>query len=220
MTCLEAHFCVTFDVSWRSYTLSHKGYALEHILENLLLEVGEQKRETPIWDRSRRNPSSGAMRGLKADVVSNIPWLKPDWIFECKHYRQSSLKGPSYRFQAKDWWDLERDARSYHVDAVPVFVFCFKGQKQAIYAVFKLDSLEQFRKKTGIAYSCAGMYLQSTRGAKPHFSLAHNELRKDLGTSPTNYARLVSGTEELPDLACVRLPVMKHLLLILKELRA
>lgn len=194
--------------------MSHKGYALEHTIEDMLLLAAGQQREQPLYSRSHRNPTSGAHRGAKGDVVSMIPWLPRQWVIECKHYRQQSARGAVYRLAGKDWSDAARDAASYG-NAIPVFVFCFKGQRDAIYFVFRSDDLDPLAESAGLTLSLTSTYTQA-RAGKLHFSLAYCDLKKDLSVPICNKVHLFAADPAFPELACVHRSAVVHLLAQLK----
>lgn len=206
--------------------MSNKGYPFEHSIEEDLLQLGEQKRETPLFERSHRIPTSGAARGMKGDVRSNIPWLRPHWIIECKHHRQSLAAGSSYKFYEKDWLDLQRDAASYGTpkDYAPVFIFCFKGQKNASYCCMSREHFSQMRAAApSLRFYMTEIVFPNPRGKKTHFLFMHSALKKKLSVldeKDNPFFRLAWKMEDPlgeRDLVCLSWSVAKQLLASLKS---
>jgi hypothetical protein len=105
----------------------NKGYALEHEIEEILLRLAKQNREVPMPERTFRVPQSGSIRGLKGDIVTNIPFLPFQFLIECKSRRARSKKGPVFRLDSEWLPKLEKEAAE--MNKVPLLVFSFKGVK-------------------------------------------------------------------------------------------
>lgn len=160
--------------------MSNKGYAFESSIEKLFLRLAGQSRDLPLFERVHRIPSSGAMRGAKGDIlVPNIPWLGKTWCIEAKHYRQGSKRaGPSYRFQLRDWRDIERDSLTYK-NAVPIFAFRFKGTKLATtYYVLPAAVFTELADKFSPSFSAHRTMVPSIKGKLPHVLFYHTELKQ------------------------------------------
>lgn len=122
--------------------MSHKGYGLEHEVEQWLLKIEEHTADTPMDDRSYRVPSSGAMTSLSGDVRSRIKWLPKQIIFECKARKNSSKKERSLRLE-KIWLDKNRQEAEKE-NRLSIVVVSFKQTPDnRLHAVIPLDHLKE-----------------------------------------------------------------------------
>jgi len=105
----------------------NKGYALEHEVEEVFLRFAKQDRNSPLSERTFRVPQSGSIRGLKGDIVTNIPFLPFQFLVECKARKTKSKKGPIFRLDSEWLPKLEKEAAE--TNKIPLLVFSFKGVK-------------------------------------------------------------------------------------------
>ena len=103
-----------------------KGYALEKFIEDYFLELAGQTREMPLEQRTFRVPFSGAMKCWKGDVLTNIKWLKYQFMVECKERRLKRKKRGVF-FNLQKEWLVKLQEESYAVKRIPLFIFSFKG---------------------------------------------------------------------------------------------
>ena len=101
----------------------NKGYPLEHEVEQIFLNLAGQRRTNGILTRTFRVPQSGSIRGLKGDVVTNIPFLKKQFLIECKARK-------SEPFYLDPEWLLKIEQEAKETDKIPLLVFSFKGAKK------------------------------------------------------------------------------------------
>jgi len=106
----------------------NKGYALEHEIEEVFLRFAKQDRNSPLSERTFRVPQSGSIRGLKGDIITNVPFLPFQFLIECKSRKTLSKKGPVFRLNAEWFPKLEEEASK--ANKVPLLVFSFKGVKK------------------------------------------------------------------------------------------
>ena len=109
--------------------MSNKGYGLEHYVEQSILKKSKQDLSISLFHRTYRVPSSGAIRGEKGDVKTNIPW-KFDFQFmiECKD-RKCVNKKDGYIFRLNLNWVTKNVKEAIEDKRKPLFVFAFKGSK-------------------------------------------------------------------------------------------
>lgn len=106
--------------------MSNKGYRLEHDLEAKLMALAGQTLDIPIHKRTYRVPTSGAMRGEKGDVRTNLPNLPYQFTIECKDRKIITQRhGRVFRL-SKAWLD-KAWAEAHNEERWPMFVIAFKG---------------------------------------------------------------------------------------------
>ena len=105
----------------------NKGYVLEHEVEEIFLQLAKQNRDVPMSERTFRVPQSGSIRGLKGDIVTNVPFLPFQFLIECKSRKTKSKKGPVFRLDFE--WLLKLEKEAMEVNKIPLLVFSFKGVK-------------------------------------------------------------------------------------------
>jgi hypothetical protein len=108
--------------------MSRKGYSLEHEIEDIFLKLAGQQREIPLSDRTFRVPQSGSIRGLKGDILTNVPFLPFQFLIECKSRKTRSAKG-DFIFRLDASWLSKVSQEADSVGRVPLLVFSFKGTK-------------------------------------------------------------------------------------------
>jgi len=108
--------------------MSRKGYGLEHEVEDIFLRLAGQQRETPLSERTFRVPQSGSIRGLKGDVLTNVPFLPFQFLIECKSRKIRSAKG-DFIFRLDASWLSKISQEADSVGRIPLLVFSFKGAK-------------------------------------------------------------------------------------------
>jgi hypothetical protein len=135
--------------------MSHRGYGLEHEIEQYFLILTGHTNRDPIMDsegriqRTFRVPNSGAMRSLKGDIRTCVPWLPKQFLIEAKHRREKSKDGsiftPVYHL------DMELVQKNV-VEAeecgyMPVFAFAFKGSpRNRLHAIFRQSDYDMLWK--------------------------------------------------------------------------
>jgi hypothetical protein len=126
--------------------MSHRGYGLEHQIEEYFLLLTGHTNKDPIMDaegrisRSFRVPNSGAMRSLKGDVRSCLGFVPKEFLIEAKHRREKSKDGsiftPVYHLDMELVQKnvLEAEECGY----MPVFAFAYKGSpRNRLHAIFR-----------------------------------------------------------------------------------
>jgi hypothetical protein len=108
--------------------MSRKGYSLEHEVEDIFLKLAGQQREIPLSERTFRVPQSGSIRGLKGDILTNVPFLPFQFLIECKSRRTKSAKN-DFIFRLDTSWLSKVSQEADSVERVPLLVFSFKGAK-------------------------------------------------------------------------------------------
>jgi hypothetical protein len=106
-----------------------KGYRLEHCIESEFMRLASQTLDMPIHQRTYRVPTSGAMRGEKGDVRTNLPQLKTQFTIECKDRRQITKKNGRI-FRLSQAWIDKAWAEAGAENRWPMFVIAFKGSMQ------------------------------------------------------------------------------------------
>ena len=122
--------------------MSHsKGYAWESDVEKMLMSLDDQKRDTPLHQRTHRQPASGAKEYAKGDVVTVFDWLGPigQLMVECKDRKDGRGDGKSVRFTKEEWDKARKEADDAR--HLPVFAFKFKSsQGGSRVALFRNDA--------------------------------------------------------------------------------
>jgi len=106
----------------------NRGYKLEHDVESFLLELADQKREQPVFDRCHRTPTSGAHRGMKGDVISrNVPFFEKQIHIECK--RRKELRKDGMIVTVPEAWLIKNNEEALADDRLPFFIGAFTGAR-------------------------------------------------------------------------------------------
>jgi hypothetical protein len=148
----------------------NKGYVLEHEVEEIFLRFAGQRRDVPMSERTFRVPQSGSIRGLKGDIITNIPFLPFQFLIECKSRRALSKKGSVFRLNTEWFPKLEEEASE--VNKVPLLVFSFKGvKKDRIWCCIRKSDYESI---FGETVRVSGTVKKSRRS----FILYHRTLRE------------------------------------------
>ena len=106
----------------------NRGYPLEHEVEQLFMDLAGQSRKNGLLERTFRVPQSGSIRGLKGDIITKIPFLKKQFLIECKARKCMSKQGRVFRLDP-DWLSkVEKEATE--LSMIPLLVFSFKGAKK------------------------------------------------------------------------------------------
>lgn len=117
-----------------------KGYHFEHEIEELFLKLAGQTRDIPLIDRCFRVPASGSLRGLKGDVYTNVPFLKKQFLIECKARKVKKA------FYVKREWLTKLEEEAKNINHIPLLAISFKGAKKdrVFFFIKKKDYSELF----------------------------------------------------------------------------
>lgn len=147
----------------------HKGYALEHDIEQYFLDVDGKTRdmaiigETGHIQRTFRVPNSGALAALKGDVRTSIPWLPQQIMVECKH-RRCRLAGNKMAYHMDMTVVQKNIDEADAAGMMPVFVFAFKGaMKNRIQAILRTKDWEKLSDKFPPRPGCAHLELKKNK---------------------------------------------------------
>ena len=116
--------------------MSKRGYIFESEIEDFFLGLTNQKKSDPILkanktgmiylNRSFRIPTSGALDGMKGDILTAIPWLPKQFKVECKIRREKTKKeGRIFRLELD--WVRKNNEEAEEDNQIPILTFAFKG---------------------------------------------------------------------------------------------
>ncbi len=129
--------------------MSNKGYQLESELESFFLLFTNQTKKDSLFkdgkiNRSFRVPNSGAMAALAGDVRTCLPFLKKQFMVECKGRTQSTKKGGKI-YRLKYEWLQKNEKEADEEGLMPIHALSFKGTKKSrVWVIFRKRDLKEF----------------------------------------------------------------------------
>jgi hypothetical protein len=111
-----------------TFNAKRAGKALESEVEDALLKIADQDKDMDVRTRTHRIITSGSMKSDKGDVVTNIPFIDPQILIECKRRATKTKKGGSHIDIEYGWLDKvveEAELRK----CLPVLVYAYRSKK-------------------------------------------------------------------------------------------
>jgi len=164
--------------------MSSKGYALESEIEDMFLAYTGQTKKDPVIvgptiNRTFRVPTSGAMACLNGDVRTQVPFLKKQFMVECKRRKEKSSLGKVYRLE---WEWLRKNAEEADSDdMIPIHIVSFThANKNRMWVVFRGSEFFEFEGSESFSSDSFVSYPLKKNVSKKSLTLVKSVLDKFL----------------------------------------